>query len=67
MNVATLGPKGTFSHEAVLAYDKDAAISFERTIWDVFDAVDQNKNVQYHISKSDRVITIEILFNKSMI
>ncbi|HII17247.1 TPA: prephenate dehydratase [Candidatus Woesearchaeota archaeon] len=43
MNVATLGPKGTFSHEAVLAYDKDAAISFERTIWDVFDAVDQNK------------------------
>ena len=39
MKIATLGPEGTFSHEAVLKYDKKAEIVFKNTIWDVFDSV----------------------------
>jgi prephenate dehydratase len=39
MKIATLGPEGTFSHEAVLRYNKNAEIIFKDTIWDVFDAV----------------------------
>ncbi|MFC1768126.1 prephenate dehydratase [Nanoarchaeota archaeon] len=39
MNVATLGPKGTFSHEAVKKYDPEAKIIFKDTIYDVFDSV----------------------------
>ncbi len=39
MKVVTLGPKGTFSHEAVLKRYKDADIQFENTIWDIFEAV----------------------------
>lgn len=39
MKIATLGPEGTFSHEAVLKVDKNSEILFTNTIWDVFDAV----------------------------
>ncbi len=43
MKISTLGPEGTFSHEAVLKHDKSAKIIFEKTIWDVFEAVDSGK------------------------
>jgi prephenate dehydratase len=39
MKIATLGPEGTFSNEAVLKYNKKAKILFKETIWDVFEAV----------------------------
>lgn len=39
MRIATLGPEGTFSNEAVLKYNKKASIVFQKTIWDVFEAV----------------------------
>ena len=39
MKIATLGPKGTFSHEAVLKYDKKAKILFADTIRGVFELV----------------------------
>ena len=48
MRIATLGPQGTFSHEAVLKRDKKAEISFKNTVWDVFEAVacnDANEGV----------------------
>lgn len=37
--IATLGPEGTFSNEAVLRYNKKAKILFQKTIWDVFEVV----------------------------
>ncbi|MEA2037872.1 MAG: prephenate dehydratase [Nanoarchaeota archaeon] len=40
MKIATLGPKGTFSHEAVLKRDKEAEITFKDTVWDVFEEVE---------------------------
>jgi prephenate dehydratase len=43
MRIATLGPEGTFSHEAVLKLDKKAEIIFKNTIWDVFDSVRRNE------------------------
>jgi len=43
MKIATLGPKGTFSHEAVLSYAKNAHISFKHTIWEVFESVDMDE------------------------
>ncbi len=39
MRIATLGPEGTFSNEAALKYSKNAQIVFQKTIWDVFEAV----------------------------
>jgi prephenate dehydratase len=42
MKISTLGPKGTFSHEALLKRDKSAEIIFQDTVWDVFEAVDKN-------------------------
>lgn len=39
MKLATLGPKGTFSHEATVKYDNKAEILFAHTIRDVFEAV----------------------------
>jgi prephenate dehydratase len=39
MRIATLGPEGTFSNEAVLKYKKGANIVFKKTIWDVFEAI----------------------------
>ena len=42
MKIATLGPEGTFSHEAVIKYDKTAEIVFCNTIWDVFNSVKRN-------------------------
>ncbi|MBW2979969.1 prephenate dehydratase [Candidatus Woesearchaeota archaeon] len=39
MRIATLGPEGTFSNEAVLKYSKKAQIVFQKTVWDVFEAV----------------------------
>ena len=39
MKISTLGPKGTFSHEAAIDYDKNAGILFTRTIRDVFENV----------------------------
>ena len=35
MKLATLGPRGTFSHEAALSLDPNAEILFQRTILDV--------------------------------
>lgn len=43
MRVAALGPKGTFSHEAVLKYNKSADILFQKTVWGVFEAVKLKK------------------------
>lgn len=43
MKIATLGPEGTFSHEAALKYDKRAGILFTDTIRDIFEAVAANK------------------------
>ena len=37
MKLATLGPRGTFSHEAALSLDPNAEILFQRTIHDVFE------------------------------
>ncbi len=41
MKTATLGPEGTFSHEAALQRSKN--IEFKNTIWDVFEAVDKDE------------------------
>lgn len=43
MRIATLGPKGTFSHEAVLRRDKKAEIIFKNTVWDIFESVENNE------------------------
>lgn len=43
MRIATLGPKGTFSHEALLKRNKNAEILFKNTVWDIFEAVDNNE------------------------
>lgn len=42
MKIATLGPEGTFCHEAVLKYDKSAEILFADTIRDVIGLVKNN-------------------------
>jgi len=39
MKIATLGPQGTFSHEAVLRINPRAEIVFKDTVWDVFQSV----------------------------
>lgn len=39
MKIATLGPECTFSHEAVLTYNKKAKIIFKKTILDIFESV----------------------------
>jgi len=39
MKLTTLGPRGTFSHEAALGLDPNAEILFQRTISDVFEEV----------------------------
>ena len=43
MKIATLGPEGTFSHEAALKYNKKSKIIFTNTVRDVFDAVAEAK------------------------
>jgi len=43
MKIATLGPKGTFSHEAVLKRNKQAEIIFKNTVWAIFEAIDNNE------------------------
>ena len=43
MKIATLGPEGTFSHEAAIKYNSKASILFTATIRDVFEAVAKNK------------------------
>lgn len=43
MRIATLGPKGTFSQEAVLKRDKKAEIIFKNTVWDIFESVNSNE------------------------
>lgn len=43
MKIAALGPEGTFSHEASLKYNKNADITFKKTVWDVFEAVDNDE------------------------
>ncbi len=48
MKVTTLGPEGTFSHEAVLSYDKNAEIIFVDTLGDVFEAIETGR-VDYGI------------------
>lgn len=44
MKISTLGPQGTFSHEAVLKYNNKASILFTNTIRDVFESVSKNKS-----------------------
>jgi prephenate dehydratase len=39
MKIATLGPEGTFSHEAVLKFNSSSDIVFKNTIWDIFNSV----------------------------
>ena len=43
IKIATLGPKGTFSHEAALRRNKKAEIVFKNTVWDIFESVNNNK------------------------
>ncbi len=43
MRIATLGPKGTFSHEALLKRNNKAEIIFKSTVWDIFESVDSNE------------------------
>lgn len=43
MKIATLGPEGTFSHEAAIKYNGKSSILFADTIRDVFDAVSKKK------------------------
>ena len=43
MKIATLGPEGTFSHEAVREYDDKAAILFTDTIREIFELISKNK------------------------
>lgn len=49
MKVATLGPKGTFSHDSVLkVFGDKAEIIFEKTIYDVLEAV-AKKEAQFGV------------------
>lgn len=48
MKIATLGPKGTFSHQAVQLVKKDAEIIFCKTIHDVLEKV-QNKEAKWGV------------------
>lgn len=45
MKIATLGPKGTFSLEAATRRDKGpkSEYRFKNTVWDIFEAVDNNE------------------------
>lgn len=43
MKIATLGPEGTFSHEALMKYNKNASTLFTDTIRDVFESVVDDK------------------------
>lgn len=43
MKIATLGPEGTFSHEAAVMYSRNATILFAGTIRDVFELVSHGK------------------------
>lgn len=43
MKVATLGPKGTFSHQAAVDINHNPEIIFEKTIRDVFEVVSNKK------------------------
>lgn len=43
MKISTLGPQGTFSHEAAINYNSKAKILFQDTIRDVFISVEGNK------------------------
>jgi len=43
MKIATLGPEGTFSHEATLKYNSKSAVLFFDSIRGVFEAVAKNK------------------------
>lgn len=43
MKIATLGPEGTFSHEAVLRYNNKAGILFTETVMDAFEDVAHSK------------------------
>ncbi len=41
--IATLGPEGTFSHQAALRYSPKASLLFVKTVRDVFEAVHSSK------------------------
>jgi prephenate dehydratase len=43
MRISTLGPKGTFSHEALLKRSKNAEIVFKNTVWDIFESVEKGE------------------------
>ncbi len=44
MKISTLGPEGTFSHQALMKIDNKSEIVFKNTIWDVFDSVNKNES-----------------------
>ena len=48
VTIATLGPKGTFSHQAALTYSPKAKLLFVKTVRDVFEAV-QDRKASYGI------------------
>lgn len=43
MKIATLGPKGTFSHEATLKRNNKSEIIFKNTVWDIFESISKDE------------------------
>ena len=43
MKISTLGPEGTFSHEAALKVNKKEEIILERNVWDIFETLSEGK------------------------
>src|SRR3989344_5360203 len=43
MKLSVLGPRGTFSHEAALQFNKSAELVFVNSILDVFESLEEGK------------------------